>query len=149
MAKRKQSSKLPHIDDATLKKILARLQTMRGESLAFVNSQVHKDLRSRGEALDVGDDLDQASSARDHEFNLLMHERHLRRLKQIDEALERVEEGSYGICEGTEEPINPKRLLLMPLARYSLEYQQQQEKLLGRTLEEGMLFDEEQFGTEE
>ncbi|MBI4081359.1 MAG: TraR/DksA C4-type zinc finger protein [Candidatus Lambdaproteobacteria bacterium] len=149
MAKRKQSSKLPHIDDATLKKILARLTAMRAESQAFVNLQVHKDLRMRGETLDVGDDLDQASTARDREFNLLMHERHLRRLKQIDEALERVEEGSYGICEGTEEPINPKRLLLMPLARYSLEYQQQQEKLLGRTLEEGMLFDEEQFGTEE
>jgi len=129
---KKKASRLPHIDDATLDKIIAKLREMREESQAVVNSNVQADLKPRGEGTDVGDDLDQASDAREREFSLLMHERHLKRLQQIDEAFERIEEGTYGLCEGTEEPINPKRLLIMPLARYSLEYQEQQERLLGR-----------------
>ncbi|NIP72925.1 MAG: RNA polymerase-binding protein DksA, partial [Gammaproteobacteria bacterium] len=59
------------------------------------------DLRPREESSDVGDDLDQASNERDREFNLIMHQRHLRRLQQIDEAFERIEDGTYGLCEGT------------------------------------------------
>ncbi len=80
-----------------------------------------------------------------------MHQRHLRRLQQIDEAFERIEDGTYGLCEGTDEPINPKRLLIMPLARYSLEYQQQQEKMLGRAgAEEGWRGEsEESFSSED
>ncbi|HEX9844055.1 MAG TPA: TraR/DksA C4-type zinc finger protein [bacterium] len=105
---------------------------MRDESQAIVNQNMQSDLKPREESSDVGDDLDQASNERDREFNLIMHQRHLRRLQQIQEAFERIEEGSYGLCEGTDEPINPRRLLIMPLARYSLEYQEQQEKMMGR-----------------
>ena len=65
-----------------------------------------------------------------------MHQRHLRRLNQVNDAFNRLQEGTYGFCEGTEEPINPKRLTIMPLARYSLEYQEQQEKMLGRSPED-------------
>ena len=142
--------KLPHIDERTLKKIVAKLEEMREESLNVVNQNMQTDLKPREEASDVGDDLDQASSERDREFNLIMHQRHLRRLQQVEEAFERIEDGSYGLCEGTDEPINPKRLLIMPLARYSLEYQEQQEKMLGRTVEaEGYVEGEESFTAEE
>ncbi len=142
--------KLPHIDERTLKKIVAKLEEMREESLNIVNQNMQTDLKPREEASDVGDDLDQASSERDREFNLIMHQRHLRRLQQVEEAFERIEDGTYGLCEGTEEPINPKRLLIMPLARYSLEYQEQQEKTLGRAIEaEGYVEGEESFTAEE
>lgn len=134
-------SRLEHIDDATLDGIIAKLDEMRAESLAVVNIK-KGDGSPIGEEAEVGDDMDLASQDRDREFNLLMHERHLRRLQQIDEAFERIREGSYGLCEGTEEPINPRRLMIMPLARYSLEYQQEQEKTLGRTPEE-FYFEEE------
>jgi RNA polymerase-binding transcription factor len=142
--------RLPHIDDRTLKKIVEKLEEMREESRNIVYQNVQTDLKPREEASDVGDDLDQASNERDREFNLIMHQRHLRRLQQVEEAFERIADGSYGLCEGTDEPINPKRLLIMPLARYSLEYQEQQEKMLGRVVEsEGYLEGEDSFAAEE
>jgi len=144
----KSYSRLEHIDDATLDSIVAKLDEMRAESLSIVNMK-KGDGNAIGEESDVGDDMDLASQDRDREFNLLMHERHLRRLQQIDEAYERIREGTYGLCEGTDEPINPRRLLIMPLARYSIEYQQEQEKTLGRTPEEFYFEDEAAIDSEE
>jgi RNA polymerase-binding transcription factor len=142
---------LPHIDSKTLRQIVGKLGEMRQESLNIVNQHVQTDLKPREEASDVGDDLDQASNERDREFNLIMRQRHLRRLQQIQEAYDRMRDGSYGLCEGTDEPINPRRLMIMPLARYSLEYQEQQEKMLGRTVDtEGESMEgEDSFSAEE
>jgi DnaK suppressor protein len=145
----RSKSKMPHIDDATLNKIIAKLQEMREESQAVVNQQVAEDLSAKEQVGDVGDDLDQAVTERDREFNLIMHQRHLRRLQQVQEALQRIEEGTYGFCEGTDEPINPRRLVIMPLARYSLEYQEQQEKMLGRSPEDTYANNDEAFTAEE
>ncbi len=151
-AAKKPARKVPrleHVDEKTLRQIIAKLEELRDESRHVVNAHVQADLQHREESGEVGDDMDQASSERDREFSLIIHQRHLRRLKQIDEAFERIYDESYGLCEGTDEPINPKRLLIMPLARYSLEYQQQQEKMLGRSpedafsqIEEGLISDE-------
>ncbi len=132
----RKKSRLPHMDDKILARIMKKLEEMREESIKVVNTHVQADLKQREDTGEVGDDLDQASTERDREFSFLMHQRHLRRLQQIVEAYERIEEGSYGLCEGTDEPINPKRLLIMPLARFSLEYQQMQEKMLGRSPED-------------
>jgi RNA polymerase-binding protein DksA len=142
-------SKMPHIDDATLAKIIAKLDEMRAESQAVVNEQVATDLSAKEQVGDVGDDLDQAVTERDREFNLIMHQRHLRRLQQIQDARQRIEDGVYGFCEGTDEPINPRRLVIMPLARYSLEYQEQQEKMLGRSPEDTYAPADEAFTVEE
>lgn len=142
-------SKMPHIDDATLAKIVAKLEEMRAESAAVVSQHVATDLSAKEQVGDVGDDLDQAVTERDREFNLIMHQRHLRRLQQVQDALQRIEEGTYGYCEGTDEPINPRRLVIMPLARYSLEYQEQQEKMLGRSPEDTYAPSEESFTVEE
>jgi len=49
-------------------------------------------------------------------------------LREIDEALDRIEEGSYGVCEGTGEAIPKKRLEVFPTARYCVEYQEQLER---------------------
>ena len=150
-ARQLSKARLPHIDDKTLGQIIAKLEEMREESQGIVSQQVQTDMLPREESSDVGDDLDQASTERDREFNLIMHQRHLRRLQQIQDAFERIADGSYGLCEGTDEPINPKRLLIMPLARYSLEYQEQQEKTLGRAVdtETGYLEGEESIAAEE
>ncbi len=142
-------SKMPHIDDATLAKIVAKLEEMRAESQAVVSQQVATDLSTKEQVGDVGDDLDQAVTERDREFNLIMHQRHLRRLQQVQDALQRIGEGNYGFCEGTDEPINPRRLVIMPLARYSLEYQEQQEKMLGRSPEDTYAPAEDAFTVEE
>ncbi len=145
---REARKKMFHIDDATMAKIVARLDEMRLESQGVVRQHVTNDLEQQKEVSDVGDDLDQAVTERDREFDLIMHQRHLRRLQQVQEAFARLQEGTYGFCEGTEEPINPKRLVIMPLARFSLEYQEQQEKMLGRSPEDA-LGGEESFAAEE
>ncbi|MCZ6627008.1 MAG: TraR/DksA family transcriptional regulator [SAR324 cluster bacterium] len=137
-AKGKKAPRLPHVEDKTLTQIIAKMEEIREESLRVVNMHMKEDLKKREESGDVGDEVDQASSERDREFSLIIHQRHLRRLKQIEEAFERIEDGTYGLCEGTEEPIDPNRLLIMPLARFSLEYQQQQEKMLGRSPEDSL-----------
>ncbi|MDH4120866.1 MAG: TraR/DksA C4-type zinc finger protein [Deltaproteobacteria bacterium] len=141
---------LPHISADLLEKIIQKLEQMREESLRIVNANVHNDLTpDNKEQDDVGDDIDQATKAREREFSLLIHERHLRRLQQIEEAFDKMRDGTFGLCEGTEEPINPKRLVIMPLARFSLEYQEEQERLHGRTMGEFSHEDQESFEQEE
>ena len=147
---RRSKSRLEHMDDRTLGKIIVKLEEMRDESQKIVDNHLHSDMQPREENLDVGDDLDKASNERDREFNLIMHQRHLRRLHQIREAFERINDGTYGLCEGTDEPINPKRLLIMPLARYTLEYQEMQEKTMGRIpMGNGYSESEEAFGADD
>ena len=50
------------------------------------------------------------------------------RLQEIDDALQRIKDGTYGICEGTGKQIPKKRLEAFPAARYCVEYQEQLEK---------------------
>lgn len=49
-------------------------------------------------------------------------------LTDVEDALRRVEEGRYGICEATGEPISEERLEANPAARYTLAYQQELER---------------------
>ncbi|MCZ6884971.1 MAG: TraR/DksA C4-type zinc finger protein, partial [Alphaproteobacteria bacterium] len=50
-------------------------------------------------------------------------------ISKIDEALKRIEEGNYGYCEETDEPINLARLEARPIATLSVEAQEQHERL--------------------
>ena len=54
------------------------------------------------------------------------HERH--ELTEIDNALQKIEDRSYGFCEESGEPINPMRLEAVPTARYTLEVQERLER---------------------
>ena len=55
-------------------------------------------------------------------------ERDVRLLAEIDRALAKLREGTYGLCEGTGEPIGYARLRLQPWARYSVGYQEELER---------------------
>jgi DnaK suppressor protein len=50
------------------------------------------------------------------------------RLQEIDDALQRIKDGVYGVCEGSGKPIPKKRLEVFPAARYCVEYKEQLEK---------------------
>jgi DnaK suppressor protein len=54
------------------------------------------------------------------------HENHLQ--QEIEDALQRIDEGVYGYCEETSEPIGLKRLLALPYARYCLKVQEHKEQ---------------------
>jgi DnaK suppressor protein len=71
---------------------------------------------------------DMASNAYTKEFLLSLSDNERSLLKNIQEALERIEEGSYGVCQECEEPINTKRLEAIPWALLCVPCQEKQEK---------------------
>ena len=68
-----------------------------------------------------GDEGDQTLRALAESEFLSMHERLRKQLMEIESALGRIDKGLYGICEETEEPIEPDRLLAIPWTRLSIE----------------------------
>ena len=62
------------------------------------------------------DDLDRIQQASDHDFVVSNLERNAGQLRQVRAALARIGEGTYGVCVGCEEAINPKRLAAVPWA---------------------------------
>jgi DnaK suppressor protein len=79
---------------------------------------------------EVGDIYDLASNERDRELNLLISDREREKLLQIEDAIKRIDEGSYGTCEECESPIPKERLLIMPFARLCVSCQAEIEKNL-------------------
>ncbi len=77
---------------------------------------------------EIGDLVDQAGDERDRELSLLLSGRDKEKLAAIDEALEKLEEGTYGTCEECGDKIGPGRLKVMPLARLCVNCQSKMEK---------------------
>jgi len=74
------------------------------------------------------EDGDQAQTYLNQNLSFELRERDLRRLREIDAALAKIEDGTYGICEDTEEPIGKKRLEKMPWTRLSIQAAEQEER---------------------
>jgi len=72
---------------------------------------------------------DRASAETDRSLELRTRDRARKLISKIDEALERIEDGSYGYCEETDEPIGLKRLEARPIATLSLEAQERHERM--------------------
>src|SRR3972149_3010858 len=79
-----------------------------------------------------GDDLDQAVATRDREMNYMLTNRERMEIKAIEAALDRIENGTYGICEECSEEIEQKRLEVLPFARYCRDCQTEIENRSGR-----------------
>lgn len=100
----------------------------RGEILANVNEMEDETLKKS--RLDAAGDLssmpihmaDIGSDNYEQEFTLGLMDSERKLLKEIDDALQRVEQGTYGICEGTGRQIQKARLEAQPWARYCVEY---------------------------
>ena len=73
------------------------------------------------------DITDRASVETDRALELRTRDRARKLISKIDQALQRIENGSYGYCEETGEPIGIPRLLARPTATLSLEAQQRRE----------------------
>lgn len=68
-----------------------------------------------------GDEADQTVRVLAEQEFLSMHDRLRSQLMEIESALGRIENGSFGICEETDEPIEPERLRAIPWTRLSIE----------------------------
>ncbi|WP_119419439.1 RNA polymerase-binding protein DksA [Desertibaculum subflavum] len=74
------------------------------------------------------DIADRASSETDRALELRARDRQRKLIAKIDAALKRIEDGSYGFCEETGDPIGLKRLEARPIATLSIEAQERHER---------------------
>ena len=101
------------------------LMEKREEVLTSIKERKQLSFKSQEQ---VVEEIDQASQASEQALHLRLLDKDLKLLREIDLALARFEDGTYGICEGTGEPIEMKRLELRPWTRYSLEYKEEMER---------------------
>ncbi len=90
------------------------------------SNQTLNNLQSENEA--KPDITDRASDEIDRSFELRTRDRERKLINKIDAALQRIDDGSYGYCDETGEPISIKRLEARPVATLSLEAQEMHEK---------------------
>ena len=128
----------------------AILLQMKDETLKEINRAIKSGSDApTGEP--SGDIYDQASSERDRELDLLLGDREREKLRNIDEALMKIDEGEYGICEECEEEIPVGRLRIVPFARYCVRCKADIEKLQAQTkrFEEDRVYREIALGEDE
>jgi DnaK suppressor protein len=102
--------KLLHWRDDILRESRETLQHLQNES------ENHPDL------------ADRASSETDRAIELRARDRQRKLIAKIDAALQRIDEGTYGFCEETGEPISIRRLEARPIATLSVEAQERHER---------------------
>lgn len=103
------------------------------ETLLEMKKQLLEEIRhdlkqGRETAKDEGmDTYDLASEERDREINFILSDRDRGKLQAIEDALERIEDGSYGVCETCESEIAEGRLQAMPFTRLCVQCQADRE----------------------
>jgi len=80
------------------------------------------------DSLQEPDITDRASAEADWSIHLRTRDRQRKLISKIDAALKRIEDGSYGYCEETSEPISLKRLIARPIATLSIDAQERHER---------------------
>ena len=96
---------------------------------------------TEGTMPDIGDILDSVSEERTRELDMILTDREKKKLNQIDDAIDRIDEGTYGMCEECGVKIPKGRLKVMPFAKYCVECQEKierEEKYLREESEEGI-----------
>lgn len=102
-----------------------KLLKWRAELLAESNETI-KEMQE--DNLQKPDIADRASAETDHALELRTRDRERKLISKINSALEKIEDGSYGYCEETDEPISIARLEARPIASLSLEAQERHER---------------------
>ncbi|MBN2455975.1 MAG: TraR/DksA C4-type zinc finger protein [Sedimentisphaerales bacterium] len=113
---------IEHFKQMLLKKrreIIGDVNEMENESLKKSRLDASGDLSSMPiHMADIGTDN------YEQEFALELMDSERKLFRKIDDALQRIEDGTYGICQGSGKPIAKTRLEAIPWARYSVEYAQ-------------------------
>lgn len=97
------------------------------KSLLAQSQDTLEDLRQGG--LNQPDDVDRASLETDKALDLRTKDRARKLIGKINDALKRIEDGTYGYCEETGEPIGIERLEARPVATLSIEAQERHERM--------------------
>jgi RNA polymerase-binding protein DksA len=130
---RAKKSPFPKADLEHFRRLLLE---RRARILHQVENMEEEALKAAGQDFSVDHMADHGSDNFEQDFTLQLVESERKELFEIDRALNRIRQGTYGICEGTGESIHRARLEAIPYARYSIEYQ--------RKLEAGEVEEEEE-----
>lgn len=101
---------------------------MLGAERDYLLRAAHQTTDHLQEFEQTADPSDRASLEEDHSLELRVRDRERKHLHKIDEALQRIQDGSYGWCEETGEEIGLQRMLARPTAMFTLEAQQRHEQ---------------------
>ena len=112
-----------YMNDAQLAFFKHRLTQMENE----LQKNADKTTETLRETTVVPDPADRATIEEEHALELRTRDRERKLLKTVKAALKRIEDGDYGWCEETGEPIGVARLIARPTATLSLEAQQRRE----------------------
>ena len=112
--------------NAKMKEYFRQKLVIWKQDLLKESSQTLNNLQNENEA--KPDITDRASEEIDRSFELRTRDRERKLINKIDAALQRIEDGSYGYCDETGDPISIKRLEARPVATLSLEAQEMHEK---------------------
>ncbi|HZY59909.1 MAG TPA: TraR/DksA family transcriptional regulator [Candidatus Binataceae bacterium] len=109
-----------------LAKVRKSLEDMKEKILAEMNSAMRAEREgSKDEGMDT---YDLASEERDREISFILSDRERAKMGAIEDALERIAEGSYGVCESCGLEIGEERLEALPFTRLCRDCQQDQER---------------------
>jgi DnaK suppressor protein len=122
----KPNKKEKYMNDMQLTYFRQKLLEWKKELLAQSKDTLD-DLRQGG--LNQPDDIDRASLEVDKSLDLRTKDRARKLIIKIDQALERIEDGSYGYCEETGEEIGIERLMARPIATLCVEAQERHERM--------------------
>jgi DnaK suppressor protein len=115
----------PYMNDTQREYFRRKLLYWREEILRGSNETLRQ---LKEEDNRVADMSDWASHETERNFQLRARDRERKLLSKIDDALRRIEDGSYGYCEETQEPIGLRRLEARPIATLSIEAQERHER---------------------
>ena len=104
-----------------------KLISWRSELIRESSDTIHNTLQET--ELQQPDLADRASAETDHALELRTRDRERKLISKINEAIMRIDDGEYGYCEETGEPIGVPRLEARPVATLSLEAQERHEKM--------------------
>ena len=122
----KKSDKEKPLSKKELDKYKKRLMELREEVGARIRERAST--ARIDDANDLIEEMDQANRATEEAFNMRLLDKEVKLLREIDYALRKFDEGTYGICEGTDEQISRARLDARPWTRYSVAYKEQLER---------------------
>jgi len=115
------------------KEIQQILFAMKEQTLLEIKRSIKKGSQVSVGEEPTGDIYDQASSERDRELGLILNDREREKVHSIDEALLRIAEGEYGICEECDEEIPMGRLKVLPFPRHCVKCKSDLEKFQAQT----------------
>lgn len=110
-----------------IKKMLLKMRDELIEEIARNRKMETDELRN-----EIGDLYDLADNERDRQLSHILNDRDRGKLIEIDEALERIEDKTYGICEECGKRISPNRIKVMPFARLCVPCKSDREKQVGQ-----------------